>query len=149
MEHTITEFKEWPRGLETSYHDWIVLGSKTEIMKALGFKPKYTPGADHKCTYQWNCVLDKGRYYFTIYDMSYGRKVKKDEEIEYHIGFNCRYDDIHEFWPNKKEALDMLEALRELGLNVKHSDTWERWHKEGVFEEIERTIRKNLNNGGH
>ena len=149
MEHTITEFKEWPKGFVTSYHDWIVLASKTEITEKLGFKPtKYNRSGD-KWTYQWNCLLNDGEYRFILYDMSYGRKIGKDQVVEYHIGFDCSYDDIHEFWPNKKEALDMLEALRELGLNVKHSDTWERWHKEGVFEEIEKTIRKNLNNGGH
>ena len=144
MKHTVTEFKEWPKGLEVSYHDWIVLGSKTEIMKKLGFKPRYTPSAEYKITYQWKCNLDNGRYYFTIYDMSYGRRIGKDQVEEYHIGFDCSYDDIHEFWPNKLEALDMLEALNELGLNVKHSDIWERWHKEGIFEEIENAVKKNM-----
>lgn len=144
MKHNITEFKEWPKGLAVSYHDWIVLGSKTEIMEKLGFKPKYTPSSDYKCTYQWNCNLDNGRYYFTIYDMSYGRRIGKDQVEEYHIGFDCSYDDIHNFFPNKLEALDMLEALNEMGLKVKHSDIWEKWHKEGIFGEIEDIIKKNM-----
>ena len=144
MKYNITEFKEWPKGLEISYHDWVVLGSKTEIMKALGFKPVYTPSSEYKTTYQWKCNLDNGRYYFVIYDMSHGRRIGRDQAEEYHIGFDCSYDDIHEFWPNKLEALDMLEALKERGLNVKHSDIWERWHKEGIFKDIENTVKKNM-----
>lgn len=144
MNHTITEFKEWPKGLELSYHDWIVLGSKTEIMKALGFKPKYTPSAEYKVTYQWNCNLDNGRYYFTIYDMSCGRRIGKDEIVEYHIGFNCKYDDINDWYPKSKEALDMIQSLTERGLTVKHSSLWENYTKNGVFKEIEDMIKKNM-----
>ena len=33
MEHTITEVKEWPKGLEVSYHDWVVRASKNEIIE--------------------------------------------------------------------------------------------------------------------
>ena len=145
MEHTITEFKEWPKGLEVSYHDWIVLGSKTEIMKKLGFKPVYKRTG--KCKYSWKCNLDDGKYYFTIYDMSYDNKLGKDDITEYHIGFDCNYDDINDFWPNTLEALDMLEALNERGLVCKHSDTWEMIHKSGLLAEIEAEITKNLKNG--
>ena len=144
MNHTITEFKEWPKGLAVSYHDWIVLGSKTEIMEKLGFKPRYTPSAEYKTTYQWKCNLDNGRYYFTIYDMSYGRRIGKDEIVEYHIGFNCSYDDIHDWYPKSKEALDMIQSLNERGLTVKHSSLWEEWHENGVFKKIEDMIKKNI-----
>ena len=145
MAHTITEFKIWPKGLETSYHDWIVYASKNEIVKKLGFEPKLTNS--EKCKYTWRCNLDNGRYFFTIYDMSYDDEIGDDEVIEYHIGFDCRYDDIHDFWPNKTEALDMLWALKERGFNVNHSETWTRFHKDGVIDEIERLVKKNLKGG--
>ena len=41
MAHTITEFTEWPKGLEVSYHDWVIKTSKEDIVKKLGFKPIY------------------------------------------------------------------------------------------------------------
>ena len=72
----ITEFKDWPKGLEVSYHDWVIRDSKTEIMGKLGFKPSYNRSG-YKSHYQWKCSLDNGRYYFTIYDMSYGRKLEE------------------------------------------------------------------------
>lgn len=143
MKNKITEFKEWPKGLETSYHDWIVRASKTEIANKLGFKPKYNRSGD-KCTYQWNCCLNDGEYYFTLYDMSYGRKLGKDEVTEYHIGFDDNFDSIHNFLPGKIEACNMLEALEEVGLQIDHSENWKKWHEEGVFEDIEKMIRKNL-----
>lgn len=146
MKHTITEFKEWPKGLEVSYHDWVIKASKEEIAKKIGFKPKYHRGGP-KCTYTWRCSLDNGRYFFTIYDMSYGRRLGKNDVIEYHIGFDCNYDDIHEFWPNKLEALDMLEALDEIGLTPCHSDLWTKFHATGAIKKIEELIRKNLYGG--
>ena len=41
----------------------------------------------------------------------------------------------------------MLDALNEKGLTVKHSDTWEVFHKDGILAEIESQITKNLKNG--
>ena len=145
MKNKITEFKEWPKGLETSYHDWIVRASKTEIMEKLGFKPKYNPSGD-KWTYQWNCNLNDGQYYFTIYDMSYGRKLGKDEVTEYHIGFDDNFDSIHIFFPENPNACDMLTALEEYGLKIDHSDIWKKFHDTGIFDDIQRMIAKNLIN---
>ena len=145
MEHTITEAKEWPKGLEVCYHDWVVKASKEEITKALGFKPQYNKSGD-KWTYQWRCLMDGGLYFFTIYDMSYGQKLGKDEETEFHIGFDCKYDDIHNFWSNKVEALDMLWALKERGLLVQHSDIWTLFHSNGTLEELEKIMEKVLKN---
>ena len=82
--------------------------------------------------------------YFTIYDMSYGRRIGKDQVEEYHIGFDCSYDDIHDWYPKSKEALDMIQSLTERGLMVKHFSPWEEWHKNGVFKEIEDMIKKNM-----
>lgn len=141
-EHTITEFKEWPKGLAVSYHDWVIKASKEEIAKKLGFKPVYKRTG--KCRYTWKCSLDSGKYYFTIYDMSYDHKLGKNDVIEYHIGFDCTYDDIHEFWPNKLEALDMLGTLNEMGLTPRHSDIWTKFHATGALKKIEELIRKNI-----
>lgn len=143
MEYKITEFKEWPKGLEVSYHDWVINASKTEIMNKLGFKPKYNRSG-YKWTYQWNCSLNDGEYYFTIYDMSYGRKLKKDEVTEYHIGFDDTYNDIRNFFPNNIHALNMISALLERGFDIDHSDIWKRYHENGIFEDIERLIKKNM-----
>jgi hypothetical protein len=84
--------------------------------------------------------MDGGLYFFTIYDVSYGQKLGKDEETEFHIGFDCKYDDIHNFWPNKEEALDMFWALKERGLLVQHSDIWTLFHSNGTLEEVEKNI---------
>ena len=142
MKHTITEFKEWPKGLEVSYHDWVIKATKNEIAECLGFEP--IQNRTGKCRYTWKCNLDNGGYYFTVYDMSYDEPIKEDEEVEYHIGFNCRYDDIHEFWPNTIESLDMLEALDEVGLTPRHSDIWTQFHTDGTLQKIEEAIRGNL-----
>ena len=99
MEHTIAEFKELPKGLEVSYHDWVVRASKNEIIEKLGFGPTKVY-EDRDYNYQWNCLLDGDKYYFTIYDMSYGETHTDDEVIEWHIGFNDKYDDIHHFFPD-------------------------------------------------
>ena len=144
MKHTITEFKEWPKDLEVCYHDWVIGTSKRVLTEKLGFGPTKYGTADQKFNYQWNCNLDDGKYYFTIYDMSYGEVIGDDDVVEYHIGFNCKYDDIHEFWPNTLEALNMLEVLDYIGLTPRHSETWMRFHENGIFEEIERLVKKNL-----
>ena len=143
----ITEFKDWPKGLEVSYHDWVIRASKTEIMKKLGFKPSYNRSG-YKYHYQWNCSLDNGRYYFTIYDMSYGRKLGKDEVTEYHIGFDDNFDSIHIFFPEKIEACDMLIALIEAGLQIDHSDTWKLFHENGVFKDLARMVTNNFIKSG-
>lgn len=143
MNYSITEFKEWPEGLEVSYHDWVIRASKEEITQKLGFKPKYNRSGD-KWTYQWNCNLDNGRFFFIIYDMSYGRHLGPNEVTEYHLGFNARYNEIKEFFPNTIEACDMLLALNERDLMPDHSEIWKRFHEEGVFEDIERMVKNSL-----
>lgn len=139
----ITEFKDWPKGLEVSYHDWVIKASKTEIMKKLGFKPSYNRSG-YKSHYQWKCSLDNGRYYFTIYDMSYGRKLGKDEVTEYHIGFDDNFDSINIFFPEKIEACDMLIALEEAGLKIDHADSWKLFHENGVFKDLARMVTNNF-----
>lgn len=143
MAHTITEFKIWPKGLETSYHDWVIGTSKRVLTEKLGFGPTKYGTADQNFNYQWNCNLDDGRYFFTIYDMSYDETIGDDDIVEYHIGFNCNYDDIHDFWPNTMEALDMLEALDDIGLTPRHSETWMLFHSDGTLRKIEQAIRGN------
>lgn len=143
----ITEFKDWPKGLEVSYHDWVIKASKTEIMEKLGFKPSYNRSG-YKSHYQWNCSLDNGRYYFIIYDMSYGRKLGKDEVTEYHIGFNDNFDSIHIFFPEKVEACDMLIALEEAGLKIDHASDWKLFHENGVFEDLARMVTNNFIKNG-
>lgn len=141
MEHTITQYTEWPKGHEVSYHDWIIKASKEEIVKKLGFKPKYNRSGD-KWTYQWMCNLDNGRFFFTIYDMSYGRFLGKDEVTEFHIGFDDNFDSIHNFYPSRLEALEMIEALEERDLVVDHAELWKRWHDDGTFDDIERLVKQ-------
>lgn len=143
MEHTITEFKEWPKGLEVSYHDWVVRASKNEIIKKLGFGPTKIY-EDRDCNYQWNCLLDEGKYYFTIYDMSYGETITDDEVIEFHIGFNDKYDDIHHFFPDSTESLDMIESLGERGFDIDHSETWKHFHNDGILDQIEDYIKQQM-----
>lgn len=142
MEHTITEFKEWQPGLEVSYHDWVVKASKNEITNKLGFGPtKVYEGKD--CTYQWNCLLND-KYHFTLYDMSYGETPGDDDVIEYHIGFKDKYDDIHQFFPDSIDALDMIEALGERDFDIDHSDTWKAFHIDGTLDKIESFIKQQM-----
>ena len=143
MKHIITEFKEWPKALEVSYHDWVVRASKNEIIKKLGFGPtKIYENKD--CTYQWNCLLNGGEYYFTIYDVDGDYEPGDNELTEYHIGFKEHYDDIHNFFPNTLEALNMIEALGERGFDVDHSETWKHFHNDGVFDQIEGYIKQQM-----
>ena len=143
MKHIITEFKEWPKGLEVSYHDWVVRASKNEIIKKLGFGPtKIYENKD--CTYQWNCNLNNGEYFFTIYDVDGDYELGDNELTEYHIGFKEHYDDIHNFFPNTLEALNMIEALGERGFDVDHSETWKHFHNDGVFDQIEGYIKQQM-----
>lgn len=140
--HTITEFKDWPEGLEVCFHDWVINGTKEEITKKLGFKPVYKRTGN--CTYTWKCNLDNGRYFFTIYDMSYGRRLGKNDVIEYHIGFDCTYDDIRIFYPTRREALEMLEALLELDLDINHSSAWKWMHDHGIVDMIDKKVKESL-----
>lgn len=144
MKHTITEFKEWPRGLEVCYHDLVVKASKNEITEKLGFGPTKEGDYGQKFHYQWNCNLNDGEYFFTIYDIDGDYELGDDEVIEYHIGFKEHYDDIHNFLPNTIEALNMLQALNELGLNIDHSEAWKFFYENGIFEDVERLIKDNI-----
>lgn len=143
MEHTITEFKEWPNGLELCYHDWVVKASKNEITEKLGFGPTKVY-EDKDCTYQWNCLLDGGKYYFTLYDMSYDETPGDDDVIEWHIGFKDKYDDIHHYFPDTIEALDMIESLGERDFDIDHSETWKNFHSDGTLDQIESFIKQQI-----
>jgi hypothetical protein len=76
--------------------------------------------------------------------MSYDHKLGKNDVTEYHIGFDCNYDDIHEFYPNTIEALDMLDALGERDFDVDHSKTWKLFHSEGIFQDVENYVKQQL-----
>lgn len=140
MKHIITEFKEWSKGLEVSYHDWVVRASKNEIIKKLGFGPTKEGKDGQKFHHQWNCNLNNGEYFFTIYDVDGDYELGDNELTEYHIGFKEHYDDIHNFF----EALNMIEALGERGFDVDHSETWKHFHNDGVFDQIEGYIKQQM-----
>jgi hypothetical protein len=38
----------------------------------------------------------------------------------------------------------MINALDERGFNVDHSETWKRFHNEGIFEEIDAYVKQQL-----
>jgi hypothetical protein len=42
------------------------------------------------------------------------------------------------------EALDMLEALDNIGLTPRHSETWMLFHSDGTLKKIEQAIRGSL-----
>ena len=144
MKHIITEFKEWPKALEVSYHDWVVRASKNEIIKKLGFGPTKEGKDGQKFHHQWNCNLNNGEYFFTIYDVDGDYELGDNELTEYHIGFKEHYDDIHHYHPDSIEALDMIESLRERGFDVDHSETWKHFHDDGVFDQIEGYIKQQM-----
>lgn len=144
MEHTITEFKEWPKGLEVSYHDWVVRASKNEIIEKLGFGPTKEGKDGQKFHHQWNCNLNNGEYFFTIYDVDGDYELGDNDLTEYHIGFKEHYDDIHHFFPDSIEALDMIEALGERGFDVDHSEIWKHFHNDGILDQIEGYIKQQM-----
>lgn len=144
MEHIITEFKEWPKGLELCYHDWVVKASKNEITEKLGFGPTKEGKDGQKFHYQWNCNLNNGEYFFTLYDMDGDYELGEDDVTEFHIGFKEHYDDIHNFFPNTLEALNMIEALGERDFDIDHSETWKCFHNDGVLDQIESYIKQKM-----
>lgn len=140
MKHSVKLLEDTKLIKGTSYNDWIVRGSKTQIQKILKIKPRYVKTAGSKCTYMWHLILDD-KYPFCIYDMSYGYKLGKDEVIEYHIGWKTEYDNRLNRFPNDEkgkfpETLHgclIIEALEELGLDVDHSEMWYRYTGEKYF----------------
>ncbi len=104
----------------SSYYDWVVKASKTQIMNALGIKPSYFGNKkDSKVNYSWKLLLNDS-IPFIIYDMSYGHKVGKDMVIEYHIGWKEENDNIG-------DITLLISTLKGLGLNVDHSEMWYKY----------------------
>ena len=100
---------------DTSFHQWVIKSSKTQIMKALGIKPEYSASGDTH--YDWVIMLDE-KFPFTIYDMSNGERLGKDQVIEFHVGYYVNYFDEngnylngHSYDPPCKEVMEFLEDI--------------------------------------
>ena len=117
--HTIkkTDFKNI---IGTSYHSWIIRGSKKEITDKIGIEPYYWDNGD--TYYNWNLLLDD-KFSFSIYDTSDGDFLSEDDVIEFHLGWKSDYYDEGKF-PETLEVLELIEALEERDLNVDHSNIW-------------------------
>ena len=139
MKHKIKQVT-WKEVQETSYHDLVVRASKTQIEKALGFKPIYHRERS-KTKYDWYLMLND-KFPFTIYDMSRGYKLGKDDIIEYHIGWKPQYYYNGEFsnqelddkgFPKQLDVCYVIEALEERGLEVDQSDSWKSFYGPGGY----------------
>lgn len=137
MKHEIKQV-DWKDIAETSYHDLVVRASKVQIEKAIGIKPIYHKERG-KTKYDWYLMLDDNmhKFPFTIYDMSRGERLGKDDVIEYHIGWKPKmfYDgqfsnqelDNNGF-PKNIDVCYVIEALEERGLEFDQSDSWKSFY---------------------
>ncbi len=103
--------------INTSFHDFVIRASKSEILEILGIKPEfYRSGETH---YDWSLLVD-GKYPCTIYDRDKSCKfLKKAEVTDFHIGWEGYYmNEVDENLPESENGKAIIEALREAGLRV-------------------------------
>ena len=102
---------------DTSFHQWVIKASKTQIMKALGIKPEYSAGGDTH--YDWSLVLDE-KFPFCIYDMSNGERLGKDQVIEFHVAYYVNYFDANGNYETghsyDSPCNEVLEFMAEIGI---------------------------------
>jgi len=70
----------------TSFHDDTIFATVADLRKVLG-EPTYeqNDGQD-KVNFEWVMETSWDGEVFTVYDWKEGRRLKEDEEIEWHIG---------------------------------------------------------------
>jgi hypothetical protein len=70
----------------TSFHDDTIFATVSDLRKVLG-EPRYqqNDGQD-KVNFDWVMETSWSGEVFTVYDWKEGRRLREDEEIEWHIG---------------------------------------------------------------
>lgn len=86
----------------TSFHMQTITCSYNELVKALGQPQVEDNTGQDKVNFEWICETKNGTI-FTIYDWKEYRRIRLDEEIEWHIGGMSSLDTI--------KARQELEAL--------------------------------------
>ena len=69
----------------TSFHDSTVSATVQDLRKILGIPREEQNDGKDKVNFEWVMETDDGEV-FTVYDWKEYRKLKEDEEIEWHIG---------------------------------------------------------------
>lgn len=95
----------------TSYRGYKIRASKEQIERALGIKPLYWGCS--QVNWEWRLVLD-GLWVFTIYNMAYGRRYRKDETLDFHLGWHPQ-EYLH---GDEFPAIELSRAMEERGLWV-------------------------------
>lgn len=135
MQNRITILEEHNKVYGSSYHSWVIKGTKNEIIRKLGIKPENLlkkKGTDGKTKYEWVLLFDN-KFPFTIYDMSGDEcePVGPNEYYEYHLGWtpaSWNHNDSSFRVPDTEDAWELIQYLREIGLNADHSKSWYAWN---------------------
>jgi hypothetical protein len=75
---------------DTSFYGYTITATYKQLVKAIG-EPQYTSTPDDKSQYDWTLETEDGTV-FTVYDWKEYRKIKPNENIEWHIGANTAED---------------------------------------------------------
>lgn len=69
----------------TSFHNTTFSATVQDLRKILGIPREEQNDGEDKVNFEWVMETDDGEV-FTVYDWKEYRKLKEDEEIEWHIG---------------------------------------------------------------
>ena len=86
----------------TSFHNTTFSATVGDLRKILGEPCWEQNDGEDKVNFEWEMETDDGEE-FTVYDWKEYRKLKEDEEIEWHIGGNSR--------GVTEKALEEIEAV--------------------------------------
>ena len=86
----------------TSFHDTTFSATVGDLRKILGEPCCEQNDGEDKVNFEWEMETDDGEV-FTVYDWKEYRKLKEDEEIEWHIRGNSR--------GVTEKALEEIEAV--------------------------------------
>jgi hypothetical protein len=83
----------------TSFHDTTFIATVADLRKILGEPQCEQNDGQDKCNFDWTMETEDGTV-FTVYDWKEYRKLKEDEDIEWHVGGHS--------------GLDTMKALEEI-----------------------------------
>jgi hypothetical protein len=83
----------------TSFHDMTFTATVADLRKILGEPQCEQNDGQDKCNFDWTMETEDGTV-FTVYDWKEYRKLKEDEDIEWHVGGHS--------------GLDTMKALEEI-----------------------------------
>ena len=93
-------------GNGTSFYDTTFTATVEDLRKILGEPDFQQNDGSDKTNFDWTMVTEDGTV-FTVYDWKEYRKLKEDEQIEWHVGGHSRLD-------TEKALNEIKEALNSL-----------------------------------